>query len=1730
MNTHTRKPIGQRLLSAITLIAVVLGMTSFASPRASLAAPTADQTLTGSAVEGNLQITVRDTGTMGVWRYVSGVWQQQIFGLWAKGSRLQFSGGAYTLSKESTWVMNGADPTLVSNSTSGNTITTVWNAGSNFQITQKTTYNDNTSYYRIEWNITNTSGAAINDLRFFHGEDTFLQGGDSGAGWWDAVNTTVGVQKNIGGVLQRMYLQGITTPFGYNSINYSQARTNANNGALTNTVDPNEGTDNGYALEWRNASLAAGDTWTIVAFERFTSGAAGSVYVIAPVSADCNVGSSCDVTYQVSNPSGAAVEVNLSVAGDQPTWNAAITSPTNPATVPANGAISVVVRVSPPAGTAIGTIGNFTLTATPTGGGSAASDTAAVRAIITAPAAPTITSPVTGTVTNDNTPTFSGTAEAGTVTVTVSLQGGGAVCVATVQPDNSWSCTPSARPDGEHTFVAVADDGTGNVSDPSAPVTITIDTVAPGAPTVTAPVSGTVTSDDTPTFEGTGEPGGTVTVYDDEGGVVCAATVNPDGSWSCTPSTPLDNGEQTFEVTVTDPAGNESDPTPVIVTIAEADIDISVTELTSTQPPDVVTTQTFEICNNGTLPLTYTISAGSLVGPLMAQFRPFGITAPAAPAQPTTVTINETFMNDTAPGWLIQGHASLTSGSADPTGQGWLRLTSAAGNQAGSAIYNTAFSSNDGINVTFQYATYGGSGADGITFYLIDGATALPTVGAPGGSLGYSYNTDSPVAPGVTNGYVGIGFDEYGNFSNARYGACNPSCPGRQANRVAVRGSGTLNSGFNFLTNAPAAIQTGNRAGAHTVKIEIVDQKITVRMDSGSGFVTLIDQYDLLTAIGQQTPTPYTFKMGFSASTGGSTNYHEIRNLEVVSVKESSTTVLDAAPNPIKLGRTIRFVATVSGGSGTPTGEVTFLNGNTVLGTGALVGGVATFGTSGLPSGTHVITARYEGDANFGISLDDVTVEVLDTFPMSVEPESGTVAPGACDTITVTFDSTGLTDGVYTGELVIDSNDPDSPATIPVTLTVPDVAPLTVIAPISGTTTSDIPTFAGTGEPGYEVNVYDDEGNVVCTAVVGFDGFWTYVPDVPLEDGEQTFEVTQTNPWGGESDPVEVTIIVVTTPAVITPPIILSPADGDLTNDNTPTFEGVADAGTTVTVTLEDGAFVCAATVDAKGLWSCTPGAPLPDGEHTFVAVSGDGAGNESDPSGPVTITIDTVAPAPPTVTAPISGTVTSDTPTFAGTGEPGHDITVYDDGGNVVCTSVVDPDGNWTCVPDAPLEDGEQTFDVTQKDPAGNESDPVKITITVDTSPAVITPPIITAPISGAVTNDNTPTFEGIADAGTTVTVTLEDGTFVCAATVDAKGLWSCTPGASLPDGEHTFVAVSGDGAGNESDPSGPVTITIDTVAPEAPVIITPSEGATTGPLPTFTGTAEPGTTVRVEEMVGTLVVVICEAVTDAAGNWTCTATTPLTAGEHTATAIAVDEAGNESGPDEVTFTVAPVDAQDDTYDVPEGIGSALDVLANDSSASGGDLTIVAVGAPAHGTATTDGATIVYTPTAGYLGEDSFAYTINDGVSEDNGQVTVTVLPVADLAVAQTVRGTISGLEFILVARNLGPRSASGAVISDTFPPSLGNITWTCTAAGGAACPNASGANHIEETLATFPSGGVVTYTVAANIVVSTIENNTVTITPPAGTFDLVLSNNSATRPTLYRIILPLVYRNATP
>lgn len=134
--------------------------------------------------------------------------------------------------------------------------------------------------------------------------------------------------------------------------------------------------------------------------------------------------------------------------------------------------------------------------------------------------------------------------------------------------------------------------------------------------------------------------------------------------------------------------------------------------------------------------------------------------------------------------------------------------------------------------------------------------------------------------PGVTAGYVGVGFDNYGNFAS---GLAGPNGPGSRANMLGIRGSGSGTTGFSWATGVqvPGGFRATWDEGAH-LQVSIIAGLLTVRRSSKSdpSGTLLIDHFDLAGAPGQ-VPMPATFKLGLSAGTGGATASHRIRNLKV---------------------------------------------------------------------------------------------------------------------------------------------------------------------------------------------------------------------------------------------------------------------------------------------------------------------------------------------------------------------------------------------------------------------------------------------------------------------------------------------------------------------------------------------------------------------------------------------------------------------------------------------------------------------------------------------------------------------------------------------------------------------------------------------------------------------------------------------------------------------------------
>ncbi|MBW4659247.1 MAG: DUF4347 domain-containing protein [Drouetiella hepatica Uher 2000/2452] len=238
----------------------------------------------------------------------------------------------------------------------------------------------------------------------------------------------------------------------------------------------------------------------------------------------------------------------------------------------------------------------------------------------------------------------------------------------------------------------------------------------------------------------------------------------------------------------------------------------------------------------------------------------------------------------------------------DTPGNGALRLTGVANDQATFAIYDRPLSQADGLTITFDSYAYGGtsfngSNGDGISFFLVDGstnATPISTAGAFGGSLGYAQKQVQGI-PGIVGGYLGVGYDEFGNYSTSiedtslqRPTPAGVATPVRDS--IAVRGSAASQYAFLGGTSTldigvdnPTA--TTRDAAQRRTRIDLSPTGIlTVRVDLNSDN-DFADQGEVVINNLDVTPIngalPSSFKIGFAGSTGAATNIHEVRNLIV---------------------------------------------------------------------------------------------------------------------------------------------------------------------------------------------------------------------------------------------------------------------------------------------------------------------------------------------------------------------------------------------------------------------------------------------------------------------------------------------------------------------------------------------------------------------------------------------------------------------------------------------------------------------------------------------------------------------------------------------------------------------------------------------------------------------------------------------------------------------------------
>ncbi|RTB99825.1 Ig-like domain-containing protein [Pseudomonas aeruginosa] len=1054
---------------------------------------------------------------------------------------------------------------------------------------------------------------------------------------------------------------------------------------------------------------------------------------------------------------------------------------------------------------------------------------------------------------------LSGTAEPGS-SVTLTDGNGNPIGQTTADANGNWSFTPSTPlPDGTVVNV-VARDAAGNSSPPAS---VTVDAVAPATPTVD-PSNGT-------TLSGTAEPGSSVTLTDGNGNPIGQVTADGSGNWTFTPSTPLPNGT-VVNATATDPSGNASSPASVTVdAVAPATPVVNPSNgstLSGTAEPGATVTLTDgngnpigQVTADGSGNWSFTpgtpLANGTVVNATASD--PTGNTsAPAsttvdsvAPAAPVVNPSNGAEISGTAePGATV----TLTDGSGNPIGQ-----VTADGSGNWSFTPSTPLADGTVVNATATDPA-GNTGGQGST--TVDAiAPATPTVNLSNGS-----NLSGTAEPGSTviltdgngNPIAEVTADGSGNWT---YTPSTPIANGTVVNVVAQDAAGN--------SSPPATVTVDSSAPPAPVINPSNGVVISGTAEAGAT-VTLTDAGG--NPIGQVTADGsgnWSFTPGTPLANGTvivATATDPTGNTG----PQAATTVDSVAPaapvvNPSN-GTTISGTAEagakviLTDGSGNPIGETT-----------ADGSGNWTF-TPGTPlaNGTVVNAVAQDPAGNTGpqgsTTVDAVAPNTPVVNPSNGNLLNGTAEPGSTVTLTdgngnpigqTTADGSGnwsFTPGsqLPNGTVVnVTASDAAGNTSAPATTTVDSSLPsIPQVDPSNGS------VISGTADAGNTIIITDGNGNPIGQVTADGSGNWSFTPGIPLPDGT-VVNVVARSPSNVDSAPAVITVDGVAPAAPV-----IDPSNGTV-------ISGTAEAGATVILTDGGGNPIGQATADGSGNWTFTPGTPLANGT-VINAVAQDPAGNTS---GPASTTVDAVAPATPVVN-PSNGSV------IAGTAEAGATVILTDGGGNPIGQATADGSGNWSFTPGTPLANGSVVNAVAQ-DAAGNTSGPASTTVD---SVAPATP--VLDPSNGTV-------ISGTAEAGATVILTDGGGNPIGQATADGSGNWSFTPGTPLANGS-VINAVAQDAAGNTS---GPVSTTVDAVAPATPVI-DPSNGVE------LSGTAEPGVRVILTDGNGNP---IGQTLADGSGNWSFTPGTPLANGT-VVNAVAQDPAGNTSGPASTTVdTVAP-------------------------------------------------------------------------------------------------------------------------------------------------------------------------------------------------------------------------------
>ena len=401
------------------------------------------------------------------------------------------------------------------------------------------------------------------------------------------------------------------------------------------------------------------------------------------------------------------------------------------------------------------------------------------------------------------------------------------------------------------------------------------------------------------------------------------------------------------------------------------------------------------------------------------------VSLPAAPSKTNVACLS-------AAGNVTANPLASCSTATDAQGSGKLRLTSSGTGLEGGVFASTSVPTSQGLDVTFNSYQYGGSfGADGIAFVLAAVNPANPVtpavLGQSGGSLGYSALNSTNA--GLSDGYLGVGIDPYGNYSS-KYEGTGCTDPANIAQRmpgqVVVRGPGNGTVGYCALQSSaatatsPALTLRATTRSASAVPVEVVYNPSSSSVTTASGLVVPAGDYDVhFTPVGSPArdlvgalPTvpaglypaswinangfPKQLAFGWVASTGANTDYHEIDNVVVSSlnpVPKLAVAQTSYAAASLSPGSPVTYTVAASSSGAAETSPVTV--------TESLPGGVLPVGASGpgwvcgAPSGQQISCTSSASPFTSGTVTVNGVVASGSVTPALIQSSTSAIASSA---------------------------------------------------------------------------------------------------------------------------------------------------------------------------------------------------------------------------------------------------------------------------------------------------------------------------------------------------------------------------------------------------------------------------------------------------------------------------------------------------------------------------------------------------------------------------------------------------------------------------------------------------------------------------------------------------------------------------------------------------------------